>query len=160
MTTIQLIEEHFKEHRKALLKSAKRRVGEYWAEDAVMDAYEGAIRYAGNKAPVASLGAYINYILSVAVRKYENDTLSDTELEEWMWESGELADEMRAKGVLQNVLEDLCLIEDPARTCVYLHIVQGEKSYKVSEITGVSEASVRKMCERFRHQMREKYGQD
>ncbi len=160
MTTIQLIEEHFKEHRKALLKSAKRRVGEYWAEDAVMDAYEGAIRYAGNKGPVASLGAYINYILSVSVRKYENDTLSDTELEEWMWESGELADEMRAKGVLQEVLEDLCSLPEPARTDVYLSLIQGEKNRDVSRITGSSEGSIKMSCMRFKSQMREKYGQE
>ena len=160
MTTLQQIEEHFKQHRKALLRTAKRRVGEYWAEDALMDAYEGALKYAGNKEPVASIGAYLSYILNVAIKKYENDSLSDTELEDWMWESGELADEMRIKGVLQQVLEDLCLIEDPQRTCIYLHIVQGERSYKVSEITGMTEAYVRKSSERFRRQMREKYGQE
>lgn len=160
MTTIQQIEEHFITQRKSLVKMAQRRLGDFWAEDAVNDSYEAAIRYGGKKAPVASVGAYLNYILGTIIRKYESDKFPDTEIEDWMWESGELADEMRYKGVLQAVLEDLCEIEEPARSCVYLYAVQGEKVEKVSYITGVPVNTIKSSTARFRIEMREKYGQE
>ncbi|QHJ80969.1 MAG: hypothetical protein [Caudoviricetes sp.] len=160
MTILQQIEEHFITQRKTLIKMAQRRLGDFWAEDAVNDAYEAAIRYGGKKEPVASVGAYLNYILGTVIRKYESDKFPDTEIEDWMWESGELADEMRAKGVLQSVLEDLCEIEEPTRSCVYLQMIQGERIDKVSVITGCTEGSIKMACLRFRREMREKYGQE
>lgn len=160
MSTLQQIEEHFLANRRSLLAIAKRRLGEFWAEDAMQDAYEGALKYAGNSRPVASIGAYLNYILGVVIRKYESNQLSDVELEDWMWESGELADEMRDKGTLNEVLETLCGIDEPARSCIYLYIIQGESCKRVSSITGVEEPYIRKIAERFRKQMREKYGQE
>lgn len=160
MTTIQLIEEHFKEHRKTLLKISTRKLGEFWAEDALQDAYDRALRYEHKYDRAYSLDAYIKKILENVIRSYQNDLVPTEEVEEHMWESGELADEMRAKGVLKEVLEDLCALPEPARTDVYLSLIQGEKNRDVSRITGSSEGSIKMSCMRFKSQMREKYGQD
>lgn len=160
MTTIELIEEHFKEHRKALLRISMRKLGEFWAEDCVQDSYDRAIRYQERYNSVYSLDAYIKKILENVIRSYQNDMVPTEEIEEGMWESGELADEMRAKGVLREVLEDLCEMAEPARTDVYLSLIQGEKNRDVSAITGSTEGSIKMSCLRFKSQMREKYGQE
>lgn len=160
MTTLQQIEEHFITQRKTLIKIAQRRLGDFWAEDAVNDAYERVIKYQEKFIQGLSMDAYIKRVLDRVLRGYESDKFPDTELEDWMWESGELADEMRYKGVLQAVLEDLCEIEEPARSCVYLYSVQGEKVEKVSFITGVPVNTIKSSTARFRREMREKYGQE
>lgn len=160
MTTLQQIEEHFITQRKTLLKMAQRRLGDFWAEDAVNDAYERVIKYQEKFIQGLSMDAYIKRVLDRVLKNYQNDKFPDTELEDWMWESGELADEMRAKGVLQSVLEDLCEIEEPARSCVYLQMIQGERIDRVSVITGCTEGSIKMACLRFRREMREKYAQE
>lgn len=160
MTTIEQLKEHFETRRDSLVKIAQRRIGDFWAEDAVNDSYEAVIRYAGNKAPVAVMDAYLKYVLGTVLIKYERDEFPDTELEEWMWESGELADEMRGRGILDNVLSDVGMLQEPERSCIFLHVIQGEKAQVVSQIIGESIPNVWKMAERFRKEMREKYGED
>lgn len=160
MTTLEQIEEHFITQRKTLVKMAQRRLGDFWAEDAVNDAYERVLKYQAKFKVGLSMDAYIKRVLDRVLSTYQNDQFPDTELEDWMWESGELADEMRYKGVLQSVLEDLCEIEEPGRSCVYLYAVQGEKVEKVSFITGVPVNTIKSCTARFRREMREKYGQE
>ncbi len=160
MSTLQQIEEHFIANRRSLLAMAKRRLGEFWYEDATQDAYERCVKYEEKFIPGMSMDAYIKRVLERVIIKYENDQFPEDEVEEWMWESGELADEMRQKGVLKEVLEHLHEIEEPAKSCIYLFIIQGESCRKVSSITGVEEPYIRKIAERFRKQMREKYGQE
>lgn len=161
MSTIELINQHFGEQRKPLLALAKRQVGEMWYEDVVQEAYCRALKHAGNKEPILSIDYYLKYILGTVCREYLQDNLTGDadELEEWMWESDELEDEFKALGTVQCMLEDLQAMKEPTRSCVYMHVVQGERSQVVSRITGVEEATVRKMAERFRKAMKEKYGE-
>ncbi len=160
MNTIELITQHYQEERKPLLGLAKRQVGEMWFEDCVQEAYCRALKHAGNKEPILSIDYYLKYILGTVCREYMQDNLTGgaEELEEWMWESDELEDEFKAFGTVQLMLEDLQGMKEPTRSCVYMHVVQGERSQAVSRITGVDEQTVRKMAERFRKEMKDKYG--
>lgn len=162
MSTVELIQQHFKEQSKPLLALARRQVGDFWHEDAVQETYCRALRHAGNKEPILSIDYYLKYILGTVCREYMQDNITgDAEqLEEWMWEGEELEEEFKALGVVQHMLEDLQALKEPARSCVYMHVVQGERSQVVSRITGVDEQNIRKMSERFRKAMKEKYGNE
>lgn len=161
MSTIELINQHFTAQREPLLSLAKRHVGDMWHEDCVQEAYCRVLKQAGNKEFFMDLDYYLKYILGTVCREYLQDNLTGDadELEEWMWESDELEDEFKALGTVQCMLEDLQAMKEPARSCVYMHVVQGERSQVVSRITGVDEQNIRKMAERFRRAMKEKYGE-
>ncbi len=162
MSVIKGIEEHFEEQRKGLLQIARRQVGDFWYEDCVQEAYGRALRHAGNKGPIVCIDYYLKYILGTVCREYMQDNLTGDaeELEEWMWESDELEQEFKNHGTVEAVLAELQLLKEPNRSCVYLHAIQGERSKVVSVITGVDEASVRKICQRFREEMKNKYGRE
>lgn len=159
MTTTEQITKHFEEQRKGLLAIAKREVGEFWHEDCVQEAYTRCLQYAGNKNPVIEMDYYLKFVLGTVIREYQSDKLDGgEEVEEWMMESGELADEMRASGVLSEVLGDMEKIDEPYRTALYLTMIGGERIEKTSRITGLSEDSIKSYNKRFRKDMREKYG--
>lgn len=157
MSTIEKIEEHFTEKRKSLLKMSQRKLGEFWAEDALMDAYEKAIRYAGRSGVVFNIDAYIKTILNNVIKDYQSDRVSSVEIEEGMWESGELAQEARSRGVLTEVLAELETYEEIPRTVLHLYLIQGEKADVVSRITGASLGSIKMLTMRFREVIKEKY---
>ncbi len=161
MSTIELITQHFDENKKPLLALAKRQVGEFWFEDAVQETYCRALKHAGNKSPILSIDYYLKYILGTVCREYMQDNVTGEaeQLEEWMWEGDELEDEFKALGVVQCMLQDLQDMQEPERSCIYMHVVQGERSKVVSRITGVDEQNIRKMAERFRKAMKGKYGE-
>lgn len=159
MNTVELITKHFEEQRKPILAMAKRQVGEFWHEDCVSEAYTRCLQYAGNKKPILEMDYYIKYVLGTVIREYLRDNVSGEELEEWMWESGELADEMRASGVLGEVLQEMEKLDEPHRSAVYLSMISGERVEKTSKITGMSEGAIKMAVMRFRREVREKYGE-
>lgn len=160
MNTIEQLKEHFETRRDSLVKIAQRRLGEFWAEDAVQDAYERVIRYSDSFIIGRVMDSYIKKVLEYVILRYERENFSTEEVEEWMWESGELADEMRGKGCLSKIVQEVAEMEEPQRSCIYLYVIQGEKDYTTSRITGIPVRTIQQWAYRFRKQMREKYGEE
>ena len=152
-----LILTHFEAHREDLVKIARRKLGDMYSEDAVQDVYERCLRYEDRIPLALSLDKFIMTVLMNRIRDYQREVVPHDEIEEHMWESGDLAKELRSKGVLKEVMSELERYDEQDRTVLYLYLIQGESSYDVSRITGVGMANVRKLAERFRAVVKEKY---
>lgn len=158
MTKSQLLEAHFKEHKDSLVKRAKYKLGEYWAEDAVQDTYERCLRYLDNLPEDAGLiAAYVNTALRSAIKEYRRDNVGYVEVEEDMLESGELVDGWGAKGVLRLVKRDISKLPSPNKEVVYCALIHGESYDIISKTTGVTVPNVKTIVRRFRKELEERY---
>lgn len=154
----QIINQHYNQNFEALVKRVSGKIGPFWAEDCVHDTYERAYRY-WERLPLGFVG--INYYLSVMltnrIRDYQSDRIDSVEIEEYHWESGELADEIRAVGILSEVKAHLATYPEEQKSIIYLRLFQGEKQELVSSITGVTQAWISQLCSKFQREVKEKY---
>jgi len=154
----KIIDQHYAEHRDALLVRAKRKVGEFWAEDVVQDTYERAYKY-WERIPIDFVGtnSYLQFMLNNRIRDYQNGNIDSVEVEETHWESSELADEVRAVGVLAEVKEHLLRYPGGDRDIIYMHLFYGEKQSVVSQVMGVRQPYISELCRKFQSEVRTKY---
>lgn len=154
----QIIQQHYAENYPALVKRASRMVGEYWAEDVAQDTYERAFKY-WERLPIdfVGIGSYLRIMLNNRIKDYQNNRIYTVELEETHWESGELADEVQAFGVLAEVKEHLSTYPEDERSAIYLHLFCGEKQQAVSQILNMRQQLISEMCSRFQVEVKERY---
>lgn len=154
----QIITQHYVENYDALVKRATRMVGEYWAEDTVQEAFEQAYKY-WERLPIDFVGIskYILVIHNNVIKRYQNDRIDSVEVEDYHWESGELADEMRARGILHEVKEHLKTYPENMRDIIYLRLFQGERLETVTAIVGVTHPYVVKVCYMFQRDVRKRF---
>lgn len=152
-----LIKNHFKAHNDALVRLSQRKLGELFAEDAVQDTYERCLKYYDRIPLAVNLDKFVMTMLINRIKDYQRGNIPHEEVEESMWETGDLASQMRARGVLGEVMKELSTYDEGARTVLYLYLIQGEPAYDVSRVTGVSVSNIRKLSERFRTTIKEKY---
>lgn len=155
----KIIEQHYNSGERDVMQArAVRQVGEFWAEDCVQTTYERAIRY-HTRLPIDYVGInrYMQIILNNVIRDFVNEKYEQVEIEEHHWESGELLDQEVAKESLAKILEHLKTLPETPRGIIYTVLIQGESSPDVSRVFGVNEATVRKLCQRFREDIRERF---
>lgn len=155
----KIVEQHYNSKgRDALLARSLRRVGEFWAEDCVQTAYERAVKYHENL-PIDYVGInrYMQIVLTNVINDYVNNKIEQVEVEEHHRESRELDDEALDKDYLLKVLEFLKTYEEDLRGIIYMVVFQGEKPREVSRIFDVREDNIRKICQRFREDVRGKF---
>jgi RNA polymerase sigma factor (sigma-70 family) len=154
----KIIDQHYAENYNSMVKRARNKVGEFWCEDTVQDTYERAYRY-WERLPIDFVGinSYLQIMLNNRIRDYQNNRIDSVELEEAHWESGELADEMRAKGILEEVLAFLQALPEKARQCVYLVLIQGENTQTVSGVLDMPQRTVQHHCQMFQQEVKKRY---
>ena len=154
----QIINQHYAENYPALVKRASRMVGEFWAEDVAQDTYERAFKY-WERLPIdfVGIGSYLRIMLNNRIKDYQNDRLSTVEVEEFHIESGELADEIQAVGVLAEVKAHLLTFPEDVRSAIYLHLFCGEKQQTVSQVLNMRQQLVSELCTKFQAEVKERY---
>lgn len=153
-----LITTHFKMHYDTLLLVARRKIGDFWAEDCVMDVYERCLRYHDRIPMAVALDRFIMAMLLNRIKDYHRDNISYEEVEEYMWESGDLGKQMRARGILKEVMGELDSYAEESRTILYMFLIQGESVATISRICGVNVSAIWVLVHRFRTTIKEKYG--
>lgn len=155
----KIVEQHYNsKERDALFSRALRRVGELWAEDCVQTAYERAIKY-HESLPIDYVGInrYMQIVLTNVINDYANNRVEHIEIDEKHKESRELDDERSDKDYLKKVLEYLKEYDEDSRGIIYMMVFQGEKAKDISTIYSVREDNIRKICQRFKEAVRDKF---
>lgn len=158
---ITLLEAHFIKNKDIMCKVAKRRVGEFWCEDVVQEAYTRCIKYIDNIPEDATLvNAYLYTSLRNVMNDYLRGSVDTAEVEEDMLESGELVDDWAAQGVLDEIKKHMTFLPSPEKEVVYCALVQGESYEQISKINQVTIPSVKMMVYRYRKMLEGRYGKD
>ncbi len=159
MNKLQLLEEHFKESRDTMVKQASRKVGEFWGEDCVQEAYTRCMRYVDNLPDDKKvLSSYVYKVMRNVIKDYLSDSISSVGVEEDMLESGELNDEWEAKGVLGEIKKDILSLNSPRKEIIYCALIQGDKYELISQINKVNVQTVKDTVKYYRKQLEERYG--
>lgn len=155
---LTLVNQHYLAHKDELLSLARRRIGDFWKEDVVQEAYERCYRYI-DQIPISEkeLTLYVYTVMANVIRDYQRNTFSQQEVTEEMWVSGDLAQDMRSKGVLKEVLTYLDTYPLEQRNIIYAYVIQGDDARVVSQKFGVSLENVWKISSRFRAAARGQY---
>lgn len=158
MNKLQHLEEHFLHNKDTMTKVAKRKLGEFWCEDAVMETYTRCIQYL-NRIPddTNMVNAYLYTTMRNVIRDYMSNRVGTVDVEEDMLESGELVDEWSASGVLESIKADMLKLDSPKKEIVYCALLHGEKYEALSSIYNVSIPAVKMMVYYFRKELEEKY---
>lgn len=158
MNKLELLEKHFSDNKDTLVKIAKRKVGEFWADDVVQEAYTRCIKYS-DKLPDDDklINAYVYTTLRNIMIDYLRDRISVDEVEEDMLESGELVDEWGAKGVLASIKADMLKLPSPKKEIIYCALIQGERYETLSKIFNVTIPAAHMMVYTYRKELLEKY---
>ena len=103
------------------------------------------------------INRYMQIVLTNVIRDFVNEKFEQVEIEEHHWESGELLDQELAKETVDKIMEYLKGFEETQKGVIYSVLIHGEKPADVSKIFDVNEAHIRKMCQRFREDIRERF---
>lgn len=138
-----LIEENFRTDYKNLLRIANNKLGNLWAEDALMDTYEALL-----KAAPRLHGRYdIKYLMRAAlfnrIKDYMSDRIDAEEIDEHHTFGGEVEDKWKALSTAENALKLIERYKEPMKTGLYLHLLEGVALRTVTEIVGVPFTTVR-----------------
>lgn len=159
MNKLELLENHYVDNYKAMVKQAERKVGAFFSEDVVQEAYTRCMRYVDslpedNKV----LNSYVYKVMRNVIKDYLSDSISSVGVEEDMLESGELNDEWEAKGVLKDIKRDILRLKSPRKEIIYCALIQGDRYELISSINKVNVQTVKDMVKYYRKQLEEKYG--
>lgn len=158
MDKLQLLEKHFIQNKDTMTKIAKRKLGEFWCEDIVQEAYTRCIQYRKSIPDDAKMvNAYLYTTMRNVIRDYMRDQIGTVDVEEDMLESGELVDEWGATGVLDAIKADMLTLDSPEKEIVYCALIHGEKYEALSHIHNVTIPAVKMMVYRYRSKIQEKY---
>lgn len=158
MTKLQLLEEHFKEHKDTMVKQANRKVGEFWGDDVVQEAYTRCLKYVDALPEDGKvLNSYVYKVMRNVIKDYMSDSISSVEVEEDMLESGEMVDEWVAKGIIKAIKKDILSLHSPRKEIVYCALIQGDSYMLISQINKVSIKAVENAVFYFRKYLEEKY---
>lgn len=159
MNKIALLTEHFTQNKDTMCKIAKRRVGDFWCEDVVQEAYTRCIKYIGGIPEDEKLvNAYLYTALRNVMNDYLRGSVDTAEVEEDMLESGELVDDWAARGVLNEIKKDMAALPSPEKEVVYCSLIHGESYDQISRINQITVPAVKMMVYRYRKLLEGRYG--
>lgn len=157
---MQQLVDFYKLKRKILVGAAARRVGPEWAEDAVHDAFERAVRYYATYNPkIGELGTWFNAIFNKACydMKRANRSGGFTEIQEDDW----TAEHTPEDGYFLNqILDKIKEYPEHHRQVLYCAFALQCKDAQIVQITGLNLRNVHKIKGRFCAKMRERYGNE
>jgi RNA polymerase sigma factor (sigma-70 family) len=154
---MQLLIDFYKDKRKMLVGAASRRVGPDWAEDAVHDAFERAVRYYGSYNPdIAEFGTWFKAIFNKAcsdVKKSNRGCFTEIQEDDAV----ELPTPESAY-FLSEIMEKILAHPNDHRQVLYCAYALQCKDSQIVQITGLNYHNVRTIKMRFCVDMREMYG--
>ena len=143
-TMYQAIEENFREDYKNLLRSARNKLGDLWAEDCVQDTYEAVLK----AAPRLHNQYDIKYLMRAAlfnrIKDYMSDRIDAEEIEEEHIYGGDVEEKWKALNLAGKAIKLIDVYPEPVRTGLYLHIMEGVSLREVVRIVGVSRPTITK----------------
>lgn len=153
-----LLTQHYQEHKDVFMSLARRRIGDFWAEDCVQEMYEGGLRYI-DSVPLneKEMNLYLYTILSNVIKAYQRGSFPTSEIEEDMWVGRNLQRDMQDEKVIKETLEFLKDYPEEQRNIIYAYLIQGEDAQYVSRSHGVSVGHVWNICSKFREAAKEKF---
>lgn len=156
---VALISQHFKEHYGELVKRARFRLGDFYAEDAVMDAYERALKYRDNlNLEIVDIVPYMSIILGNTIKDYQRGNVPKVEVAEDMILTTILEEDHESLITLKRVEEKMMTLPENKRGIVYMYLFQGESGRDVSKVFNTPMGVVRNICCDFRKEVREELG--
>lgn len=159
MNKLELLENHYVDNYKVMVKQAERKVGSFFSEDCVQEAYTRCMRYVDNLPDDKKvLSSYVYKVMRNVIKDYLSDSISSVGVEEDMLESGELNDEWEAKGVLGEIKKDILSLNSPRKEIIYCALIQGDKYELISQINKVNVQTVKDTVKYYRKILEEKYG--
>lgn len=157
---MQQLIEFYKLKRKILVGAAARRVGPEWAEDAVHDAFERAVRYYATYNPhICELGTWFNAIFNKACydmkRANRSGGFSEVQEDDWV-----VHHNPEDGYFLNEILEKIKEYPEHHRQVLYCAFALQCTESQIGQITGLSVQNVQTIRWRFCSKMRERYGNE
>ncbi len=136
-TMYQVIEDNFREEYKNLLRSARNKLGDLWAEDCVQDTYEAVLK----AAPRLHNQYDIKYLMRAAlfnrIKDYMSDRIDAEEIDENHLYGGEVEAKWQDVSMAKKAIELINKRAEPLRTGLYLHLLEGVSGREVTSVVGV-----------------------
>lgn len=157
---MQQLVEFYKLKRKILVGAAARRVGPEWAEDAVHDAFERAVRYYSTYNPrICEFGTWFKSIFDKACydigRSNRGGVFVEIQEDDWVSEH-----DPEDGHFLAQILGKIEKCPEHHRQVLYCAFAMQWKDAHIVQITGLSLRNVHKIKGRFCAKMRERYGNE
>lgn len=158
--TLEQLGEHYEANRGAILKKLIWRAGTPQdAEDILHNAYYRAIRYADSYVGTQPFDNWFNRIVNNCLRDFKNaqkagenvvsfDEEEDVDIGVTIQYTHELVEEIKAR------IKDQ---KEPVREILTLHFLNEYQPKDISHIVDISYSNVRKIVERFRGELKERY---
>lgn len=156
---MQPLIDFYKAKRRSLVRLASKRVGPDWAEDAVHDAFEKAVKYYKTyNSDLSDFGTWFNPILKkVCYDVKRANRGGDLEIQEDDWVSIHNPDDIY---FLNEILDKIKLYPEHHRQVLYCAFALQCRESDIVNITGLSVHNICIIKERFCTDMRERYGDD
>lgn len=156
---MQPLIDFYKLKRKVLVGAASRRVGPDWAEDAVHDAFERAVRYYKSYNPaLGEIGTWFNSIFNKACMDVKRANRGGfTEIQEDDWTAMHTPDDGY---FLNEILNKIKEYPEHHKQVLYCAFALQYKDAQIVQVTGLNLRNVHKIKSRFCSKMRERYGDE
>lgn len=159
-TNRKIIEEHFQRNFNRLVKKLAFRAGTTWdAEDAIMDAYERAIRYCETydeeKNPI---DLWMSRIISNAIKDYVYKNKGRADIDEFDEEAVEgIPCDRYATKIVEEIRHSIAEQKPETAEILSLFFEKGYTANDISHLVSHTRLAIHQKIYRFREQLREKY---
>lgn len=158
-TTYPILQQHYEENYKRLIKSVTWRADTEWAaEDCVQEAYTRCMIYWDSYNPETEFSKWFSIILTNCINDYKNEERGHS-AEEFNEELTEGVDcDKHVTHIFWGI--DKLIAEKPEHMQEILeyHFNQGYSAMDISKITPHTYANIHKVISRFREELKEIYG--
>lgn len=158
---ISIIEKFYKANHSKLVKRMSYRAGSIQdAEDIVQEAFYRAIKYKETFMMGLPFNHWFQRILSNSLRDYKNMQKGLSNSVEYGEEHSEPVECPSYNQQLKRQIEDeMMLLDDEAAEVVSLYFTYNYMPRDITRITNVKYKTVDNIIQRFKHKIREKYGE-
>lgn len=155
---MQLIEDHYNQNRRKLLKRLTFRAGTEWdAEDILQDSYERALKYIHSFSG-DDIGPWFNTIVNNALREHKNASKGYVAHPFEEEEEEGIPCNHYSERVVKEIYEMIGKREPAQAEILMLHFQQDYSAIDISRITDHSYHNAHKTISRFREELRRLYG--
>lgn len=158
MSIIKQIEQLYREEYKTFRKMAVRKVGDFWADDAVQETFERALQYSPTYNPqLSELRTWVSRIFDSVVKKYRHTiVLEELTEESWVTEEGP---HNTFDNMLIDFMKDIKERKENQQQVLYCYFILGMRPREVVKVVPESLHNVNWIVQDFRREMRGRYGE-
>lgn len=157
----KILEQFYNENRELLLKRLYHRAGSAEnSEDVLQEAFCRALKYWHSFNPhTQELGAWFNTIMNNSLKDFKRDERSMgtyVEYEDELTEGYEMS--QTSGDMIKRIEAEINRYSGSNKDALYLYFLRGFKPREVRDVVNIQYKALEKLCSRFKHEMREKYG--